>query len=153
MPLTNAEFKELVGNRSSRLRVLANKLCETDPNDYITLNDLNQIVLAMKSSGEDGDVNWLRSLIGIIKDGSIERIKKGEETWQQHVAYVRSLSAAGKIPFNIGDKIMIKDTGKFGTVVDYLPEQSKFLVLISPFQLMEYDISGLEKVATKAREN
>ena len=63
--------------------------------------------------------------------------------------HVASLRRKGEIAFNIGDHIMLKENGKHGTVVDYLPEDKQFLVMLNPYQLMSYEKKELEKVAKK----
>jgi len=77
-------------------------------------------------------------------------LRNGDETWDQHRVYVKSLVAQKKIPFDINDTVISNDSaGRRGIVVDYVPDSDMYVVIFDPFQIDQFKPGELIKVAAK----
>ena len=148
--LSNVEFEKLSSDQSSRLKVWAKKRCDTNPKGFIYLGDIDRIAFACRSSGDHKAYQWLNNLRMLATSGKLEQLRSGNETRDDKIREVRRLRAQNKVPFDINDHIMLKDTGKRGTVVDYIPSTNEFVVVLSPFQFLRLPAKELAKTATKA---
>jgi len=87
----------------------------------------------------------------LATSGKLDRIRAGNEVREDKICKVRRLRAQNKIPFDINDHIMLKETGKRGTVVDYVPGTDEFIVVLNPFQFLRCPAKELAKTATKVK--
>lgn len=147
--LTNSEFAEITKNQTPRLRATANARATRNPEGQFTMQDLDKTIQMCMYSGDKKATTWLKSLKVFAKGGYIRRIKQGLSTYDDHVLDVHQKYAAGELPFNLFDNIMLKDTGKRGTVVDYNPTTKEYIVALDPFQIKSYPKGDLQKIATK----
>jgi len=145
--LSNVEFEKLVAEQAPRLRVLARQRCEANPSGFISVDDLGIYTKAFEFSGDGQAAKWLKNLIVLAKNGKLARIRKGTTTWEDHVEQVTALHAAKEVKFNIGQHVYVEDEGRYGSVVDYIPDSKEYLVVLDPFQVKQYKKKDLEKVA------
>lgn len=148
--LSNVEFEKLVVEQSPRIRAIAKARCDANPTGLLTLEELSTIIRAAEFSGDRRGSAWLKNLVVLAKQGKIAKIRENRGTWGDHVEHVHALHAAKKILFNIGQHVSLKDSGKFGSVVDYIPDTDEYLVVLDPFQIKVYKKNELEKVAKTA---
>jgi hypothetical protein len=147
--LTNVEFEQLVSDQSKRLRSIAKARCDRNPQGHVTLQDIDSIRSACQASGDMTSVKWLGSLRTVATNGQLKKLRSGSETWEEHEIYVHHLYAQKKIPFDLNQAVMLKDTGKRGKVVDYNPTTGDFIVVLNPFQVRNYPAKDLEKIAVR----
>lgn len=150
--LSNVEFNKLVENQSLRLRTIAKRRMDDDPNGLIKVSDLDPIIKVCSYSGDKKAVRWLKSLKSVATSGELTRIRRNPDAWQDHVLHVATLHRNGEIAFDLFDHIMLKDTGKRGTVVDYNPDSKEFIVALNPFEVKSFPKKELEKIAAKVRK-
>jgi len=134
--VSNEEFVFLTENRSPKLKQMAKVRHASDPKGSLDEASLDNITFACQASGCNTDSEWLKSLKQAAKNGSISRIKTGNVTWHEHVAEVNRLVAQKKVPFGLKDMVVIKETGRRGTVSDYNTETGEYIVLMTPFQVV-----------------
>lgn len=147
--LSNVEFEKLVAGQSPRLKMIAKQRCDQDPSGYLTLDDIGGYVRACTYSGDADSVRWLKSLTVLAKNGKLNRLRTKTTTWEDHIEEVASLARSGAVAFNISDHVLCKDTGRYGSVVDYIPDSKEYIVVLDPFQVQTYKKKDLEKVAVK----
>jgi len=145
--LSNVEFEKLVTDQSPRLRAIAKQRCDQFPKGLLTLDDVSQYITACMYSGDKKAVQWLKSLIVVSKNGKLNRLRNKADTWEDHVADVRRLSAA-KEALDIGQHVRCKETGRYGSIADYNNDSKEYIVVLDPFQVKTYKADKLEKVAT-----
>jgi len=150
--LSNVEFEKLVDNQSPRLRVIAKQRCDADPTGFVTLDDIGAYAKASGYTGDHASSKWLKNLVVLHKNGTINRMRTGRATWEDHVAHVSALHAAKSVPFNIGQHVFIDDVGRFGSIVDYIPDSEEYVVVLDPFQVKMYKKKDIEKVAQEVSE-
>jgi len=150
--LSNVEFEKLVAEQAPRLRVLARQRCEANPSGFISVDDLGIYTKAFEFSGDCQAAKWLKNLIVLAKNGKLARIRKGTTTWEDHVEQVTAMHAAKEVKFNIGQHVYVEDEGRYGSVVDYIPDIKEYLVVLDPFQVKQYKKKDLEKVASIAKK-
>ena len=136
--LSNVEFEKLVAEQPPRLKTLAKQRCDVDPKGFVSTADLGEMAQIFSYSGDDRTAGWLKNLSVLAKNGKIQRLRKKTATWQDHVDHVIALQAADEIPFKIGDHIFVKDEGRYGSVVDYIPAAKEYLVVLDPFHVKQY---------------
>jgi len=132
--VSNQEFVKLVEGRSNQLRVLARKRAENDPAGCLVVSELESI-MRVTGSMPPADRMWLQKLHVMATSGQLTRVRSGHETWEDHTAAVHVLHAQSKIPFDINDHVILKDTGKSGMVGDYNSETKEYVVFTNPFQM------------------
>jgi len=146
--LTSIELRELAKDRSPRLKAMIGDVYKSGAE--VNTDDLDQMITALRYSGDEQDMRWMQSLKMLIKDGSIDSLRNGDETWDQHRVYVKSLVAQKKIPFDINDTVISNDSaGRRGIVVDYVPDSDMYVVIFDPFQIDQFKPGELIKVAAK----
>lgn len=147
--LSNVEFEKLTKEQSPRLRALSKARCDRNPTGFLMLADLDTVIQVCKYSGDQKATQWLKSLKLLAENGELEKVRTQPDSWTAHVYHVAALYKKGEIAFDLFDHIMLKETGKRGTVVDYNPDSKEFLVVLDPFQLQSFPKGDLEKVASK----
>lgn len=145
--LSNVEFEKLVVDQIPKLKAIAKQRCDQSPEGFVCDNDLLEYVQAFEFTGDRKTSGWLKNLVILAKKGVIEKLRRKPRDWDTHTIQVRSLYAAKQIPFDLGQHVYIKDSGRYGSIVDYVPDDELYLVVLSPFQLMTYKKSELEKTA------
>lgn len=145
--LSNVELETLTKEQSPRLKSLAKARCNKNPKGFLTVAELDEMTKVCKYAGDEQATRWLQSLKILAKNGQLQRARTENNTWRDHSRHVAMLRKKGEIAFDLFDHIMLKDTGKRGTVVDYLPEDKKYLVSLDPFQLQWFEKKDLEKTA------
>jgi len=150
--LSNVEFEKLVVDQSPRLRMLAKTKCDEAPSGYLTMDDVTGYIRACTYSGDPGAVSWLKSLVVLVKNGKIQRLRTNATTWDDHREEVTTLVRSGAVAFDISDHVLCKDCGRYGSIVDYLPDTKEYIVALDPFQIQTYKKKDLEKVAVKVAQ-
>jgi len=149
--LSNVELEILTKDQSSRLRSLAKARCDRNPKGFLTVAELDEMTKVCKYAGDEKATRWLQSLKILAKNGQIKRARTENNTWADHSRHVAMLHRKGEVAFDLFDHIMLKETGKRGTVVDYMPDDKKYLVALDPFQLQWFEKKELEKTASKIK--
>jgi hypothetical protein len=149
--LSNVEFEKLVEDQSSRLRSMARIRCDGSPKGFLYLEDLNGIMLACKTAGDHGAFKWLSNLKVLATSGKLQQLRRGVETPKDRKIYVHHLHAQGKIPFDLNDSVALKDGGKRGKVIDYIPSDDVYVVVFDPFQFKRHPAKELQKIAKKVK--
>ena len=147
--LSNSEFEILAEKQSNVLKSMAKSRARNDPQGFLTDDDVTTYMTACMHAGDHSSVNWLKNLRYIAKSGLLTRLRKGGSLWENHVIQVNAMHRNGEVKFKIGDAVMVKESGKQGQVVDYLPEEKEFIVVLDPFQVKSLKPGDLEKVAKK----
>lgn len=145
--LSNVEFETLVEGQSPRLKTLAKQRCVQSPTGFLTIEDIATYTKACEYSGDKASSSWLKNLAVLAKNGKLQRIRTGANTWADHVEHVHALYAAKSAPFNIGQHVFVDDVGRYGSIADYIPDTEEYLVILDPFQVKTYKKKDLEKVA------
>lgn len=149
--LSNAEFEKLTENQSLRLKTIARKRMEDDPKGLVKLSDLDPIIKICSYSGDKKAVRWLKSLKSVATSGELTKVRRNPDSWRDHTLHIAKLRKEGEIAFDLFDHIMLKDTGKRGTVVDYNPDSKEFIVALNPFEIQSFPKKELEKVAMRVQ--
>jgi hypothetical protein len=144
--LSNREFERLTTRQSYRLQAIAKRRAEKDPEGHLTLEEIPEYIQACTYSGDHKSATWLKSLVTLTKNGQLGRIRQGAETFEDQQSYIRNLKANGSIKFGPNDAVQCKESGRFGQVVDYLPDQKEYVVILDPFQVKTYKESEILKV-------
>ena len=118
---------------------------DSDPAGHLTIEEIPEFVKVCTYSGDRRSANWLKSLIALAQNGQLRRVRDGAETFDDHREYVHALKANGSIKFGLNDHVQCKETGKFGTIVDYIPDTKEYIVILDPFQVKMYKDSDLNK--------
>lgn len=147
--LSNYEFSELVKEQSPKLKAIAKSRVQENPKGFLHLSDVDTLITALTYSADKKGAAWLKNLKSLAKSGRLQKTRTGLSALEDHLLKVSNLHRKGEIAFDIGDHIMLKENGKHGTVVDYVPEDKQFLVMLNPYQLVSYEKKDLEKVAKK----
>jgi len=134
--ITNQEFLVLVENRSPRLKCVAKMRAESDPTGSISDKDLTDLMFSCTASGCTADVEWLKNLKIMAKNGTIGRLATGRANWKEHIAEVEWMKNQKKIPYAIKEMVVVKESGKKGTVADYNVDTGEYIVLLTPFQVV-----------------
>lgn len=145
--LTNSEFENLVVDQTPRLKAIARQRSEQDPSGFLKMDDIQEYAKVCAYSGDQASSKWLKNLAVVYKNGTLQRIRTGKTTWEDHAAHVNKLYAAGEVKFNIGQHVFVEDEGRYGSVVDYMPDSKEYLVVLDPFQVKQFKKKDLEKVA------
>ena len=149
MILSNVEFEKLVSDQSFRLKALAQARTKDNPIGSVELKDVDGMLLACRSAGDQPSYYWLSSLRTMITSGQLQRIRAGSVNHEDHLNIVHQLYAQKKLPFDVFDSVFIKDEGKRGKIVDYVPRVDKYVVVLNPFEARFYPPKELERIATK----
>ena len=144
--LSNVEFERLTTKQSYRLQAIAKRRADRDPEGCLQLDEIPEYIQACTYSGDHKSASWLKSLVTITKNGQIDRIRHGAETFKDHQKYINTLKANGSIKFDLNDSVQCKDSGRYGQVVDYMPETKEYVVILDPFQVKMYKESDMLKV-------
>lgn len=145
--ISNVEFEKLVEGQPAKLRALARHRAETDPQGFLTVAELDTYINTFKYTGDAKSVQWLKNLDVLHRNGKLRRIRAGAETFQDHMEYVHRLHAAGQIPLDVGDSVQCKESGRYGSIVDYNPDSKEYIVVMSPFEVKNYKKSEITKTA------
>jgi len=151
--LTNAEFRnltEMSEKSSSRLKLVARRRYEAEPNGQLTSKDLKTLASIFQGSP---DAKWLQSLQYMHTSGKIAGVVAGKNKWEVHVAEVAKLQRHGDIAFKLGDHVFMKESGKYGIVVDYFTDNNQYLVITDPYSINFFDKKDLEKTACLKNES
>lgn len=143
--LSNVEFKKLTEGQPYRLQAMATRRLDHDPAGYLTIDEIPEFVKVCTYSGDHKSANWLKSLMTLAQNGQLRRVRAGAETFDDHREFVLTLKANGSIKFGLNDHVQCKETGKFGTIVDYIPDSKEYIVILDPFQVKMYKESDLNK--------
>jgi hypothetical protein len=144
--LSNLEFERLTAGQSYRLQAVAKRRAALKPQGHLQLEELPEYIKTCTYSGDHKSAAWLKSLVVLAKNGQLSRIRKSTETYADKQKYNAALHAQGAIKFKLNDAVMCKDCGKYGQVVDYLPESKEYIVVLDPFQIRTVKESELTKV-------
>jgi hypothetical protein len=150
--LSNVEFEKLTEGQTPRLRMLAKQRCDQDSTGFLTLAEISDYAKVCMYSGDHGSATWLKNLSVVATNGKLDRLRSDSVTWEDHREEVHTLYAAEKVPFDIGQHVMCKDSGRYGSVADYIPDSKEYIVVLDPFQIMTYKKDQLEKVATVTKK-
>ena len=146
--LSNVEFEKLTAStQSCRLQTIARKRCDSDPQGFLADTELPEYIQTCMYSGDRTGAQWLKNLTTLARNGSLDRIRTRNTTREDHLRHVSSLAKAGTIPFDLNDHVLCKETGRYGTVLDYNPETQEFVVVLDPFIIRTCKGKELEKVA------
>jgi hypothetical protein len=145
--LSNVEFEKLAAGQSARLKAIAKARCDQESAGFLTAADTQVYIKACMASGDKKAAQWLKSLIVIAKNGKLDRIRKGATTWEDHVEEVHALSAANEA-LDIGQHVRCKETGRYGSVVDYNVDSKEYIIILDPFQVKTYKSNQIETVAS-----
>jgi len=145
--LSNVEFEKLTEEKSPRIKSLAKARCDRNPEGFLTTAELDEIIKICKYSGDEPSTRWLQALKILSNNGQLHRSRTGTNTWEDHSNLVSALRRKGEISFGLFDHIILKETGKRGTVVDYNIDDKKYLVTLDPFELKWFEKKDLEKTA------
>ena len=77
--LSNVEFEKLVADQSPRLKMLAKQRCDQSPSGFLTLDDIDRYISACTYSGDSQAVSWLKNLVVMKKNGTLDRIRAGAD--------------------------------------------------------------------------
>lgn len=151
MALTNKDFVYLVKEQSLRLKAIAKKRVERDPAGDVSLNDLKQITEVCAFSGDKQATKWLKNLRSLLVTGRFMEVKEDKEpgvhVFMTHTLDVHRRCKKGELPFDLNERVLIKENGKVGMVVDYDDTAGKYIVVLDPFQVVSFDKKALTKVA------
>jgi hypothetical protein len=150
--LSNLEFEKLTEDQSPRLKMLAKKRCEANPKGFLQSEELSKLIQLFMYSGDHTAASWLQNLQTLSSNGELTKVRQGSNKWEIHALDIKRRVKAKELPLDLFDHVMIKDSGKRGTVVDYLPETETYLVALDPFQLVEYSKEDILKTATKVKK-
>ena len=150
--LSSVEFEILAKKVTPKLTALSRAKCDKDPQGFVTLADVDAYIRACSYSGDAKASNWLKNLKLFATNGTLGRIRKGSNTWENHVLEVEVLHRRGEIKFNLGDSVMVKESGKYGQVIDYLPDEKEYVVVLDPFQMATLKPGDLDRVAKIEKE-
>lgn len=146
--LSNVEFEKLVSEQSPVLKTIARKRCDASPVGHVMLAELAEITQTFDYTGDRKTAQWLKNLAVLAKNGKIAKLRSGNGGWQEHAEHVAALHRAAEIPFGLGQHIFVSDEGRYGSVVDYIPDTKEYLVVLDPFQVKQYKKDELKKVAS-----
>ncbi len=144
--LSNAEFARLTTNQPQRLRTIAKRRAEQNPTGHLTLAEVDEYIKACTYSGDRHSANWLKSLVALAKNGKLSRMRSGAETYEDRQNYICALYNKKAIKYKLNDSVQCKDCGRYGQVVDYLPDTKEYIVVLDPFQVKVVKESELVKV-------
>jgi hypothetical protein len=150
--LSNVEFERLTEGQNPRLRMIAKQRCDQNSSGFLTLADVATYAKVCMYSGDHRSATWLKNLAVAAKSGKISRLRSRAHTWEDHREEVHNLHAAGNVPFDIGQHVLCKDSGRYGSVADYIPASKEYLVVLDPFQIRTYKKDELQKVAHKVEK-
>ena len=143
--LSNAEFEQLVSSQSFRLQTIARKRRAASPEGALNDKDITEYINICMYSGDRPGATWLKSLVAMAQSGELDRIRRGAMTYDEHHKYLKLLHASGKIKFGIGDHVLCKESGRHGTVADYIPDSKEYLVVLDPFIVRTFKADQLDK--------
>jgi len=146
---SNTEFEQLAKSRGGRLVMISRDRAQKNPNGHLSVDEVHKYIRTLSYTEPKNTIAWLKNLIVLAQNGTIQRLKRGAATWEDHVEHVRVLYAAKELPLNIGNHIQCKDSKRYGTVVDYIPDTQEYVVALDPFQIITYKKKDITKVAKK----
>lgn len=155
--LTNKDFVYLTKEQSPRLRAIAKKRMERDADGTLSMDDLKQIIKVCAFSGDRTATKWLKNLQSIVVTGAFMEAKdpknfgedSGTHVFMTHVLDVHRRCQRGELPFDINERVLIKESGKHGMIADYNDTSGLYIIVLDPFQVAEFDKKALTKVASK----
>ena len=150
---SNTEFEQLVKSRGGRLVMIARDRAQKNPQGYLQVDEVRKYIRTLSYTEPKSTIIWLKNLAVLAQNGTIQRLKRGATTWEDHIEHVKVLHAAKELPLNIGNHIQCKDSKRFGTVVDYIPDTEEYVVALDPFQIITYKKKDITKVAKKLSDN
>lgn len=145
--ISNAEFEVLTEGQSNRLHAIAKARWEKEPRGVVNEEDIYRMIELCAYSGDRPAATWLKNLMVLHRNGALTRIRTNTTNYEDHLASVHVQYAAKEIPFDIGQHVQCKQSGKYGSVVDYIPRTDEYLVLLDPFQVKTYKKDELSQVA------
>jgi hypothetical protein len=145
--ISNIEFVKLVENQPAMLRRIAAERYKNNPHGKLTMSDLEKIIDIFRFTADRKSISWLQSLVVLAKNGKIARMRRNATNYTDHVEEVNLLHRTGSIQFDLHDHVMCKESGRYGTVIDYIPSTKEFLVILDPFHVRTYKADQLDKVA------
>jgi hypothetical protein len=146
---SNTDFCYLVKEQSPRLKAFAKKLSDKDPNGDFTTVELDRVIDICAYSGDNKSTKWLKNLKSLVASGSIEDIYRGRNVFDSHIIDVHRRCKKGDLPFDINDRVTIHSSGKVGMVADFNDDTNKYILVLDPFQMVEFSKDELSKIASK----
>lgn len=155
MGLTNKDFEYLTKEQSPRLRAIAKKRVAANADGPLTMDELKQIIKICAFSGDKVSTKWLKNLQSLIITGAFMETKdpknfgrdSGTHTFMTHVLDVHRRCQRGELPFDINERVLIKESGKMGMIADYNDNSGLYIVILDPFQVVEMEKKALVKKA------
>jgi len=145
--LSNAELEVLVDGVSQKLKALISVRAKNDPSGKVTEKDIDAYTHACACLADKKAVTYLKNLKILAKSGKLQKIMSGKDKYYLHLLRWSNLVKKGEVKFMLNDKVCVKETGKFGQVVDYIPESKVYVVVLDPFQVKEFKSNEIEKCA------
>lgn len=133
--------------------VAARNRQELDPVGQITLRDLEQFQARAKMQGLHKAAATFDHLRQLAERGELRKILAGEQTLAVRKALLGKLRKFGAAAFNLMDKVIDRQTGRAGQIVDYFPDSKNFLVAWSHWEVSEKPAGELMKTAQAKPEN
>lgn len=146
---SNREFEQLATSQGGKILAIARDRVKKDPAGSLLDSDMQSYIRTLSYTEPKARVNWLKNLVVLARNGTINRIKHGATGWEDHVEHVHMLYAASQIPLDIGNHVQCKESQRYGTVVDYMPDTQEYVVALDPFQIKTYKKKDIDKVARK----
>ena len=149
--LTNKEFEYLVKEQSPRLRAIAKKRVENHSDGALSIDDLKQITQICAFAGDKTSTKWLKNLQSLVITGKFMEVKEekepGTHVFMTHVLDVHRRCKKGELPFDINERVLVKESGKIGMIADYNDSTGQYIVILDPFQVVELEKKALVKKA------
>jgi len=149
--LSNKDFEYLTKEQSPRLKAIAKKRVELDRDGVLSMDDLQQITKVCAFSGDTEATKWLKNLQGLVVTGRFMEVTEdkepGNHVFMTHVLSVHRRCKKGELPFDISERVIVKDSGKLATVVDFNDSTEKYILLLPPFQVVECSKKEITKNA------
>lgn len=144
--LSNRELESLVSELSPKLKALVSIRAKQDPTGKVSEHDIDTYIHACMCLSDKKAVTYLKNLKALAKSGALKNIMAGKDKFAVHLLRWSNLVKRGEAKFMLNDRVCVKETGKFGQVVDYIPEEKTYIVVLDPFQVKEFKATEIEKV-------
>lgn len=142
--LSNSELETLVSDLSPKLKAIVSVRAKQDPNGSVSDKDLDAYIHACRCLADKKAVMCLKNLKALAKSGKLQEILSGKDKYTAHLMKWAKLIKCGEAKFMLNDRVCVKETGKFGQVVDYIPDQKVYIVVLDPFQVKEFKSNELK---------
>jgi hypothetical protein len=149
--LSNQEFVKLTDRKNARLRSMARARYQNDPSGVVDSVAIDEMISVSASISDHDTHRFLKNLKNLATSGELSRIRAGKSNWQDHARDIKKLASDGKIPFAINDRVVVKANGKVGTVVDFNQDNSKYVVVFDPFEVVQLDAENIGQTLNRAK--